>query len=290
MSYSNFLKSGLTSTLLLLLVGCGGGGGGSSSGDDGFQNLDLYGFNLSFTDNQFRYEMENISDSTLLPHYFDFGTDDFELESEDRQIFVNQKRGSSNDVSYSLESSGSMVAKDDENIFRLSITAIEDVKLERLDAYRTKPLTLEGKKYVVKKEYLANYYAVERLTSDTTFDSLTEFTAKHTQIPFIGSRSYGLVFGEEGKLQAKQREDDKYADVGSYEIKEIEGQKILFVYSDNLNQYDAHGCYILDYGFVWEARCHLKDSSEELDFYNREIYEPILEYMQTNFVDITISI
>jgi hypothetical protein len=290
--YRMFIKKDLVINILMLLffmVGCGDSKNCNTIKErySGFENLELYGFHLDYSSHQIGYKMRKIeaNEYRYTPYTFNFESNIFEIEGDDKQIFVNSERGSSNTISYHLNSSDEMVANEGEDIFKLSIKAIEEVTLKGLKEYQIKELPLKGKRYILKKEYLSNYYIINKLTSDEVFDNLQEFVAKYSHKPL----TYGWIFAENGKLQMRDR-DDNYVDIGAYKIKEIEGQETLFIYYNRPNQHNIHNCYLLDYATVWEAECHLKNSVEEVNFYNQEIYDTVEKYLQTNFIKATITI
>jgi len=299
-----FIKKGLILNILVVLffiVGCGGSKNNNTANStitpiinidenySNFEDLELYEFNLDYSPNKngIGYKMKKIevNEYRYTSFNFNFESNMFEIEGDDKQIFINNKRGSTNTISYRLNSNEEMVANEQDDIFKLSIKKIEEVTLKGLKEYQIKELPLKGKRYVFKKKYLSNYYIINRLTSDEIFDNLKEFVTKYSKKPL----TYGWIFAKNGKLQMKDK-DDKYLDIGEYKIKEIDGQETLFIYYNKPNQHDIHNCYILDYATVWEAECHLKNSVEEVNFYNQEIYDTVERYLQTNFIKATITI
>ncbi|MCH9739953.1 MAG: hypothetical protein K0U38_03810 [Epsilonproteobacteria bacterium] len=284
----------VTPIILILLTGCGSSNSTNTEAKESlgysFKNQDLYQFKLNFVDNRVRYDMDRIDthNYNLIPNYFDFDLENFEVDSSDRQIFVNSQRGALTDMDYKLESSGMIVTTlNSQDVFRLSIKEVKSIKTDKLEDYKS-DISIEGKQYRVSIEYLSNFYKVENLVSDDTFDTLSEFTTKYRTTPFKGDLSYGLVFSENQKLL--ERQNNKYVEAGTYEIKEIDNDEVLFVYPDDTNRYESNGCYLLDFSRVWEAKCYLKGDHSEVHFYDKDVYDSVLNYLQTNFVDVDITI
>ena len=80
------------------------------------------------------------------------------------------------------------------------------------------------------------------------------------------------------------------SDAGTYSIKTLDNKEILFLNPNNTKRYGESSCYILDFSRVWKAECHLKDSNETVNFYDKAIYNEVLEYMQNNFTDVKVEI
>ena len=277
----------------ILFIGCGGSSGSSTSPEpranidaNSFEELELYGFRPNFVDRQLRYDMDKIDpiEYSLTPYYFDFDTADFEMDTKDKQIFVNGKRATLADTTYTLDNSGGIVASiDSQDIFTLSIVEERSIKTEKLEEYHS-DIAIEGQQYTVATNYVANFHTIKDLASDDTFDTLSTFITKYSSISF----STGLLFSSNNKI--KERQDDKYIEIGTYELKKIDKQEIIFVYPDDTNRYGTNLCYILDFSRVWESECHLKKSSTEMNFYDKAVYDDVVKYMQSNFVNVDISI
>ena len=142
--------------------------------------------------------------------------------------------------------------------------------------------------YESKLSYLANTHSVKDLVTDEVFDNLEAFVSAYKSKTFRGSSINGLVFGERNALL--QQTEGNVSDAGSYEIKTLDNKEILFLSPTNTKRYGSNTCYILDFSRVWKSECHLKETSERLNFYDKDVYDDVLKYMQTAFVDINISI
>ena len=288
------LKNILISFTFVFFTACGGGSSSSSivTGETqtSFQNKKLYNFNLNFVDSRQRYDLKRIDgvNSQLIYEYFDFNTDDYIVDSREQQLFVNGKRETLADVSYALEANGSLLATvGGQQIFRLSLLQEKSVDANKLEAYGSN-IKHKGKVYESKLSYLANTHSVKDLVTDEVFDNLEAFVSTYKSKTFRGSSINGLVFGEHNALL--QQTEGNVSDAGSYEIKTLDNKEILFLYPTNTKRYGSNTCYILDFSRVWKSECHLKETSERLNFYDKDVYDDVLKYMQTAFVDINISI
>ena len=286
-----FLKK-LIPLIALLFVGCGGGGSSSSpqGSESAFRGLELYGFKLNFVDHRLRYDMDKIDsiDNSLTHYYFDFGSDDYGVDTKDKQIFIDGKRGALADIAYELDSQGQIVAKaSSKKLFELALLEQKKIKADTLEEYGSS-ITIDGEQYSIKQSYLSNFHIIKDLTSNDTFDSLSDFTAQHQTTPFTGGGSTGLVFADDDKLQ-ERNSTNGFVDAGTYKIEKIDAQEILFIYPDNIKRY-GDDCYILDFSRVWKSECHRKGEKEEIYFYDKAVYDAVEQYMQTAFVDVDISI
>lgn len=284
----------LTIFLILIFTACGGGSSSTSAvkGETqiGFKNKELYSFNLNFVENRQRYDLQKVDALTAQMSYefFDFDTDDYVVERKEQQIFVNGKREALADATYALDDNGSLEATiDGQKIFRLSLLEEKEVDASQLEEYGSN-IKITGKVYETKLTYLSNVHKVKELVTDEVFDDLEAFVRAYTEKTFAGSSLNGLVFAQNNEVH--QQTDGNVTKAGSYEIKRVDKQEILFLTPLNVKRYGSHTCYILDFSRVWKSECHLKESTEKLKFYNKEVYDNVLKYMQTAFVDINISI
>lgn len=279
---------------VLLFTACGGGSSSSSTvagtTQTSFENKELYNFNLNFVDSRQRYDLKKIDaiNAQMTYEYFDFNTDDYIVETKEQQLFVNGKREALADVSYALEANGSLLATvGGQQMFRLSLLQEKSVDANKLEAYSSN-IKHKGKVYESKLSYLANTHSVKDLVTDEVFDNLEAFVSAYESKTFAGSSINGLVFGESKALL--QQTEGNVSNAGSYEIKTLDNKEILFLSPTNTKRYGSNACYILDFSRVWKSECHLKDSTESLNFYDKAVYDDVLKYMQTAFVDISISI
>jgi len=288
-----FLK--ITTLLIaIFFIGCGGSKNYVSEfppteQEESFKNLKLYKFRLNSVNHQLRYEMDTIDpiEYSVIPHYFNFNSNDYTINTNDKQTFLKGTRGALSNITYSLNKKEAIVATlNNHPIFELSLLSSKSIKRDRLEEYKSK-ISMEGKEYHIKQHYLNNFYIIKNLKESETFDSLNDFRKKYQYKPFTDNLYFGLVFADDGKLQ-EQNSTNEYVDAGHYEIKTMDNQEVLLVYPDNLNRYSNH-CYLLDFSRVWESECHLKGETREIKFYDKEVYDDVLNYMQTNFVNVDIS-
>ena len=134
-----FTKIAISITLLLF-VGCGGSHSSTDNTTTGsFKNLEIYAFKLNFVDHRLRYDMDRIDsiDSSIAHYYFDFGSDSYERDTEDRQIFVDGKRGALADIAYELDNQGQIVATaSSKKLFELSLLEQKKIKADKLEEYK----------------------------------------------------------------------------------------------------------------------------------------------------------
>jgi hypothetical protein len=142
--------------------------------------------------------------------------------------------------------------------------------------------------YETELTYLVDFYTVKDLISDESFDDLEAFVQMYKEKMFEGSVFNGLSFGEENNLT--QHTDNNRTEAGSYEIKRMNNQEVLFLYPDNTKRYGSNACFILDFTRVWKAECQLKGNVEKVNFYDKDVYNNVLKYMQAAFVNVEISI
>jgi len=290
------LKTTLTLSTLLLFTACGGGSNNNEKNNtstpitQSFKNKELYSFNLNFLDQRQRYDMKQIDalNSNISYQYFNFDAKTYEVDTTDKQIFVNGKRGAFQDIDYALQTDGSIIASlEDKAIFKLALIEVKEVKTEVLEEYGSK-INIEGKRYLTKLSYLANFYTIKDLISNDSFENLEAFVEVYKKEPFRGSVLNGLQFGEESNLTQVFENNSSHA--GSYEIRLIDEKEILLLNPNNTKRYGNNECFVLDFSKVWTAKCHLKSSVETLNFYNKEVYDDVLKYMQNAFVNVDISI
>ena len=97
------------------------------------------------------------------------------------------------------------------------------------EAYHTSErLKLTGKVYNIDVDYLTNYYVVDDLASQNSFDTLTQYITTHRTTPFLGTPSNGLVFDVNGTL--KEKNQNVYTTAGSYELKSVNGKEIILIH------------------------------------------------------------
>ena len=288
------LKNILISSTLVFFTACGGGGSSSSNvstdSNTSFKNKELYSFNLNFVDSRQRYDLQKIDAVTAQMSYefFDFDSDDYEVDTKEQQLFVNGKREALADANYALDNNGSLEAMiDGQKMFRLSLLQEKDVDASKLDEYGSN-IKITGKVYESRLKYLSNLYMVKDLVTDEAFDDLEAFVTAYKEKTFAGSSLNGLVFSQNNEVN--QQTEGNVTKAGTYEIKRVDNKEILFLTPLNVERYGSHTCYILDFSRVWKAECYLKDSIESVNFYNKEVYDDVLKYMQTAFVNVDISI
>ena len=303
------LKKALVPLCLLLLVACGGSSKREDSGskensesrEDSnssntaststtFQGKELYTFKLNPMVVKQRYTLQHIEGMAghLSYEYFNFDTDNYEVDSTTQQIFVNTKRASSEDISYDLNTNGTLVASlNDVEISKLTLLKEEAFKATRSEAYASN-ITMEGKVYETNLAYEVNFYKVQNLADTEVFENLETFVAKYQSKNFEGSVLNGLRFGENNELL--QQVESTLTTAGNYEIKTVESQEILFLNPKDEKRYGKNRCYILDFSRVWKSECHLKGTEEQVKFYDQDVYEDVLKYMQTAFIDFQVSI
>jgi hypothetical protein len=279
---------------LLMLVGCGGSSSTSSSVDGttqtSFQNKELYSFKLNFVDQRQRYDLIEVDgiDDSLKTKYFDFDSNDYEVDSKEQALFINGKRSALADATYTLDKNGSLEATvDGQKMFRLSLLEEKEVDASRLEEYGS-DIKITGKVYESRLGYFSNVHMVKDLVTEEAFDNLEAFVTAYKEKTFAGSSLNGLVFSQNNEVN--QQIESNVTKAGIYEIKTVDNKEILFLTPTNIQRYGSNTCYILDFSHVWKSECHLKDSTESLRFYDKDVYDDVLKYMQTAFVDVEISI
>jgi hypothetical protein len=283
-------------SLLLLLFGCGGGGSTTqpnttSEMTQSFKGLELYNFNLDLVENQRQYNTKKIDpiSAEITPQYYKFSTKSFIQDTTAHTLFVNAKRNSTEDIHYQLNSKGEI----EENINDILISTLSYEKKESFSSQEFTPykskISIQGEKYLTKKSYQSDIIIVDKLASNSTFDSIESFRDNYGSKPFIGSINHGLFFGTNNQLL--ELKDGNLTKNGSYEIKKLSGQKTLLISPNNPEIYYAnHTCYILDFARVWQGRCYEKESNETIEFYDRAIFEDVQKYLQNSFVEFNLSI
>jgi len=288
------LKQVIMLLSVLLFIDCGGGSSSSPDTNESiknsFKNKPLYSFKLNFVDHRQRYDLTEIDgiNSNLIYKYFDFNSNSYEVDTKEQQIFVNGKRGAMLDATYRLKDNGSIESDmDGQKIFQFILLAEDKIKIEKLEEYSSN-IAIEGKVYKSKLSYLSNFYKVKDLLNNSSYDNLEAFVEEYQSKTFEGSVLNGLAFGENNTF--RQRTENNSSSAGTYSIEKIDNKNVLFLHPNNTQRYGKYSCYILDFSRVWKAECHLKDSHEFLNFYDRDIYDDVLEYMQNNFTDVKIEI
>ena len=289
------LKNILISSTLVFFTACGGGSSSPSSAVDSatqtsFKNKELYSFNLNFVDSRQRYDLKKIDaiNAQMTYEFFDFDSNDYEVDSKEKQIFVNGKRETLANASYALDSNGNLEATiDGQKMFRLSLLQEKEIDANRLEEYGSN-IKITGKVYESKLDYLSNVHMVKDLVTEEAFDDLEAFVTAYKEKTFAGSSLNSLVFAQNNEVN--QQTEGNVTKAGTYEVKTVDNKEILFLTPLNVERYGKYTCYILDFSRVWKSECHLKDSSESLNFYDKDVYDDVLKYMQTAFVDVDISI
>ena len=253
--------------------------------------IELYEANLKQVDGNRRYDIEKFDGitSSLTALYFDFNIHDFSPRNQEQEIFVNGQRNSLANIEYNLNTSGQLIASiNQQEIYSLELLLSERIKASRVEAYRS-DIEIEGVAYTIQIHYLSNFYIVEKLLSSNVFSSIGSFTKNYQSKAFIGDYFRGLVFAEDNKL--KEKKSGKYSDAGTYEVKTLDNINLLMIYPDNSNYYYAdNSCYILSFSRVWQSKCYLKETKKEKIYYDKDVYDDLLTYLQEKFININISI
>ena len=290
-------RNDLLVLIVFLFTACGGSSSTSSTStavdsatQTSFQNKELYSFNLNFVDSRQRYDLKKIDaiNAQMSYEFFDFNSDDYEVDSKEKQIFVNGKREALADASYALDKNGSLEAIiNGQKMFSITLLQENEVDTTRLEEYGSN-IKITGKVYESRLDYLSNVHTVKDLVTEEAFDNLEAFVTAYKEKTFAGSSLNGLVFAQNNELN--QQTEGNVTKAGSYEIKTLDNKEILFLSPTNTQRYGSNTCYILDFSRVWKSECHLKGSSESLKFYNKDVYDDVLKYMKTAFVNVDIAI
>lgn len=280
---------------MLFYIGCGGGGSSTETNVEGvehvFEKQELYIPNLTLLKGNKQYQISKIDPitSTISSSYYDFSNSKFKDLVSDKQIFVNGKRGTSQDINYEFSTNGEIVALfNEEKISTLSFLSKKKINNQKTQIYRD-DINLTGEAYEVSKKYVSDFFVVDDLFSNKTFTNLDEFTQEYRLKPFRGSYLRGLVFFNDNKLQ--EYNEGNYTDAGTYAIKKIGNQDVLFIYPTNTDRYYAKdSCYILDFARIWKAKCYEKNKEEKEVFYDQDVYERISNHLKENFISVNINI
>ena len=274
---------------LLLFVACGGGGGGSKVSES-FLTSELYSFKHNLDSN--RYEANKITpiDSGVgqQSYYFNFDKRQYETLSNDGILFIDGKRALSSSISYGFNAQNELVATSDSTeLFKLLLQQEQTINRTYLDEYKSK-IQIQGRYYSLKRVILHNLIFMNAIATNETFDNLKSFVSFFQQHPFKEIGTTQLFFDASGKLLERD-ESGKESSAGSYELKTIDGREVLFLSPNNLNKYSKE-CYLLDFSKVWRSSCYLKGEEAIVNYYNRDIFNNVEQYMQTNFKSIQINI
>lgn len=255
------------------------------------KGIELYEVNLKQVDGSRRYDIEKFDGitSALTALYFDFDIKDFTLRNLDKEIFVDGQRNSFANIEYSLNPAGQLIASiNQKDIYSLELLSSESIKESRVEAYRS-DINIEGVAYSIQVKYLSNFYIVDKLLSSDVFSSINAFTENFESNVFIGDYFRGLVFAEDNKL--KEKESGEYSDAGTYEVKTLDNINSLMIYPDNSDYYYAdNSCYILSFSRIWQSKCYFKETQEEKIFYDKDVYDDLLVYLQEKFISIDFAI
>ncbi len=273
---------------LLLFIACGGGGGSNVS--EGFLTSELYSFKHNLDTN--RYEANKITpiDSGVgqQRYYFNFGKGQYETLSNDGLLFIDGKRALASSISYGFNEQKELIASSDSiELFKLLLQQEQTINRSYLDEYKSK-IQIQGRYFSLKRVILHNLIFMNAIATNETFDDLKSFVSFYQQHPFKELGTTQLFFDASGKL-IERDERGKESSAGSYEVKNIDGREVLFLSPNNLNKYSKE-CYLLDFSKVWRSSCYLKGEEAIVNYYNRDIFNNVEQYMQTNFKSIQLNI
>lgn len=283
-------------SFIFLFSNCGGGGETPPPQESekvslnpySFKDLELYSFNLDFSNNILKFKLNEIATDRYTYKYFE--DSNYTVDTKNQQILLDGKtRATLNDIEYSLSSSGNMIASFNSlKIFELSIYDKNDTFSSNILEEYHQNINLVGTKYSARKEYFVNFYTMEDLVSLDNIDTLTDFINQYRSKTFLGSDYRGLIFSQDNKLLEIKNEE--YIDAGTFEIKTIDNKDIVFIYPIDTINYSPDTCFILDLNKVWKSKCYLKDSIKNINLYDDKIYNQVLEYLQTHFTDVAITL
>jgi hypothetical protein len=290
----------LVPILPIFFIGCGGGGSSEKSSTPStvitdqvemvdsynysFDDVRGYAFNLGFKDNSILFELDEvgIDDNLFVRKFFDEDTGNYEIDTKIRKIRINvDEEIKSTQLDYRITNAGSIISSyNSKDIFNIYLVDKESYISNSLPEIDAENINLSGVRYSAIKEYLVDYYKIDGLASTDSYNNLHEFISVHKDSPFTGANYSGLLFdGDNSLLELR---DNKYTEAGSYEIKTIKNQDIVFIYPDDKLNYDANGCYLFDdsYRVVLKATCYNSGDKEELYIYDENIYNGVIEYVQ----------
>lgn len=255
------------------------------------ENIELYQPLLKQVNGSRQYYIDKLDATSnyLLPFSFNFDIKDFEALTEEQEIFIDGKQNAFSNIEYKIDATGKLVAYlGTQEIYTLSLLSTHDINNTWIEGYRTN-IDTTGKAYTIEKEYLSNFYIIEKLVTSDVFETLEEFTQKYQNKVFLGDYFRGLTFATNNKLE--ESKDKNSTTAGTYEIKTIDEQNVLMIYPDDSQYYYADdSCYILNFSRVWKAKCYFKTSKKEELFYDKDAYDDFLFYLQTKFTQVTVSI
>ncbi len=273
---------------LLLFVACGGGGGSNVS--ESFLTSELYSFKHNLDSN--RYEANKITpvDSGVgqQRYYFNFDKGQYETLSNDGLLFIDGKRALASSISYGFNEQKELIASSDSiELFKLLLQQEQTINRSYLDEYKSK-IQIQGRYFSLKRVILHNLIFMNAIATNETFDDLKSFVSFYQQHPFKELGTTQLFFDAAGKL-IERDERGQESSAGSYEVKNIDGREVLLLSPNNLNKYSKE-CYLLDFSKVWRSSCYLKGEEAIVNYYNRDIFNNVEQYMQTNFKSIQLNI
>ncbi len=279
--------------LYFFFVACGGSNSKSITNTDISENFltsELYSFKHNLDSN--RYEVNKITpiDSGVgqESYYFNFDKGQYETLSNDGLLFIDGKRALSSSINYQLNERNEIVAYSDSiELFKLVLQKEQNFNSKYLDEYKSK-IQLQGRYFSLKRIFLHNLIFMNTIATSQTFDDLNKFITFYQQHSFKDLGTTQLFFNGSGKL-IERDENGKESTEGVYEVKNIDGREVLFLSPNNLNKYSKE-CYLLDFSKVWRSSCYLKGEEGIVNYYNRDIFKNVEQYMQTNFKSIQINI
>ncbi len=298
--------------LPIFFISCGGGGGStdepSSSSTStslisdkvemvdsynySFDDVKGYAFNLGFKDNSILFELDEIGiDDNLFVHkFFDKDTSDYKVDSKIKKLRINvDEEIKSTQLDYRITDGGSIMASyNSKDIFNIYLVDKENYISSSLSEIDAENINLSGVRYSAIKEYFVDFYKIDGLASTNSYGNLNDFISYHRDSPFTGADYSGLIF--DGDSLLLELRDNKYREAGSYEIKNIKNQDIVFIYPDDKLNYDGKGCYLFDdsYGVVLKATCYNSGDKEEFYIYDENIYNSAIKYVQ-NLTDVNMT-
>lgn len=255
------------------------------------QGIALYNANLKQVKGSREYHIEKYDELTTAfsPLYFDFNLSQFSLRNSEQEILVNGQRDSFANIEYQVNTAGRLMATvNKHDLYSLELISEEPINASWMKEYRSS-INIKGKAYEIQSKYLANFFLINKLLTSEVFDNLSDFSNAYQKKVFIGDYFRGLVFAPNNKLQ--EYKNEKYSDAGSYEIKTVDGIEILMIYPDDSDYYYAKdSCYVLNFSRIWQSKCHLKESTSNSTFYDKDVYNDLLLYLKEKFISINVSI
>jgi len=263
----------------------------STALENSLESMELYQPLLKQVNGSRQYYIDKLDTSSnhLLPFSFNFELEDFEALTEEQEIFIDGKQNSFSSIEYKIDATGKLVAYlDTKEIYTLSLLSTHDINSTWIEGYRAN-IDTTGQAYTIEKEYLSNFYVIEKLVTSDVFETLEEFTQKYQNKVFLGDYFRGLTFANNNKLE--ELKDKNSTTAGTYEIKTVDEENVLMIYPNNNQYYYADdSCYILNFSRVWKAKCYFKTSKKQELFYDKDAYDDFLFYLQTKFTQVTVSI